>query len=311
MLAIEVKEITYKNYGKCVSISNGLIQTLVTVDVGPRIISFQPVKGQEMLYQDLDRRFLWDNQEIKDKYGEDAAFLLYGGHRLKIAPERMPESYQPDNQAVVYTLLSDGVRFSSYQKNRNIQLSFEIIMSGESQDMMVVHCAQNCTQDVQQVSLWGITALQTGGLLIVPQNEKNDLFSGPNRTFSLWPYSDLKDPRLWIGNQYMTWEESNANEASFKIGINNQSGWAAYLLNGYAFVNRFVYNHQASYPDHGSSLEIFARNGLLELESLSPFYQLSPQEEVRHVENWSVLPVESFSDRCNEKAIEQFVNTNL
>ena len=62
MLAIEVKEITYKNYGKCVSISNGLIQTLVTVDVGPRIISFQPVKGQEMLYQDLDRRFLWDNQ---------------------------------------------------------------------------------------------------------------------------------------------------------------------------------------------------------------------------------------------------------
>ena len=94
-------------------------------------------------------------------------------------------------------------------------------MSGESQDMMVVHCAQNCTQDVQQVSLWGITALQTGGLLIVPQNEKNDLFSGPNRTFSLWPYSDLKDPRLWIGNQYMTWEEMIQHPALFPFHIDD------------------------------------------------------------------------------------------
>ncbi len=310
-MSIEVKEITYKNFGKCVSISNGLIQTLVTVDVGPRIISFQAIHGTEMLFQDLERQFLWDNKEIKEKYGEDSSFWLYGGHRLRIAPEKMPDSYQPDNEPVVYTLLSDGVRFSAYQKENKIQLSFEIIMSGDSQNMMVVHCAQNCTQESQRISLWGITALQAGGLLIVPQNEKYDLFSGPNRTFSLWPYSDLKDSRLWIGNRYMTWEEREPSKNPFKIGMNNQSGWAAYLLNQYAFVKRFVYNQQAVYPDSGSSLEIFSRNGLLELESLSPFYQLAPNEEVRHVENWSVFPVESFSGRCNEMALEQFVNTNL
>lgn len=37
---MEIKEIQYGNYGKCVSLSNGVLQAIVTIDFGPRIISF-------------------------------------------------------------------------------------------------------------------------------------------------------------------------------------------------------------------------------------------------------------------------------
>ena len=38
---VTLKEIeSFKDYGKCLSISNGIIEALVTLDLGPRVISF-------------------------------------------------------------------------------------------------------------------------------------------------------------------------------------------------------------------------------------------------------------------------------
>ena len=47
---VTVKEIeNFKDYGKCVSISNGTIEALVTIDLGPRIISFGYVGSQNFM----------------------------------------------------------------------------------------------------------------------------------------------------------------------------------------------------------------------------------------------------------------------
>lgn len=311
-MSVEVKEITYKNYGKCVSINNGLIQTIITIDVGPRIISFGCVDGPNLLYNDLDRKFIWKNNELEARFGEGSQFILYGGHRLWTAPEKIPESYYPDNSPVVYTLLPEGVRFTPpLGKDSPLQLSFEIVMTGDTQDMMVVHCAQNISHDAQKFSLWGITSLQPGGQLLIPQNERASPSHAPNRTLSFWPYSNVHDTRFYGGNRYLTLKQDSQQKARFKFGMNNQSGWAAYLIDQYAFVKRFVYNHEGQYPDNGSSLEAFTYHELLELETLSPLYRLEPKEEVRHVENWSVFTVEKFPDTNNEDALDQFVNTNL
>ena len=46
---VTVKEISsFKDYGRCVSISNGVIEAYVTVDLGPRIIKFGFVDGQKV-----------------------------------------------------------------------------------------------------------------------------------------------------------------------------------------------------------------------------------------------------------------------
>ena len=48
MLKINTVE-NYKDYGKCVEITNGVISALVTVEIGPRIISFGYSGGQNFM----------------------------------------------------------------------------------------------------------------------------------------------------------------------------------------------------------------------------------------------------------------------
>jgi len=36
----ETKIIEYKDYGKCLSITNGIVDLAVTIDIGPRIIRY-------------------------------------------------------------------------------------------------------------------------------------------------------------------------------------------------------------------------------------------------------------------------------
>ena len=45
MIKIEELE-SYKNYGRVLSLSNGVISAYVTLDVGPRIIRFGYLDGQ-------------------------------------------------------------------------------------------------------------------------------------------------------------------------------------------------------------------------------------------------------------------------
>ena len=44
----------YKNFGKCMEISNGTVKALVTVDIGPRVI-YYGVKGMNIMHEDIDR----------------------------------------------------------------------------------------------------------------------------------------------------------------------------------------------------------------------------------------------------------------
>ena len=37
---VNVTELNYKNFGKCVKLDNGTASLIITVDVGPRIISY-------------------------------------------------------------------------------------------------------------------------------------------------------------------------------------------------------------------------------------------------------------------------------
>ena len=113
VILLELKEIDFENYGKCVQLSNGVIDVVVTIDCGPRIVRFGFVGGENVLYNDLERKYKMQNAFMDDYYSEGAACSFYGGHRLWLAPEKMPESYFPDNDPVIYALLPDGVTFSS------------------------------------------------------------------------------------------------------------------------------------------------------------------------------------------------------
>lgn len=306
-MPVEIKEVEYENYGKCVLITNGIIEAYVTIDVGPRIIRFGFVEGPNLLFTDLERKCIFSNELIDDYYGKGKTFYLYGGHRLWISPESMPETYYPDNRPVMYSILPDGVRFTPPQQEENeLQLSIEIIMNADANDIMIVHTAQNLSREARRFSLWGITQLGQGGLEIFPQNDA-DTGLLPNRLNVLWPYSKRSDPRFFFGDRFITLRQDPGNSDAFKIGTNNFAGWVAYVNDGCVFVKRYVHDHDHVYPDYGASFETYTNENFLEMETLSPLYEVDTKETVRHVENWSLFRAPEAPVADDEAALQAFM----
>ncbi|HCD10114.1 MAG TPA: hypothetical protein DEQ01_07245, partial [Thermoanaerobacter sp.] len=155
---------------------------------------------------------------------------------------------------------------------------------------------------------WTITVLNTEGIEIIPQpNKDTDLL--PNRQIILWPYSKMNDKRVYWGEKYIALKQDPNNKAPFKLGINNQEGWAAYARGGHLFVKRYYPQHDATYPDFGVSFETYTNDWMLEIETLSPFTKLQPGETVEHVEEWELynnVNVKDIDEGAFDEVVEKY-----
>ncbi len=314
---MEIKEIEYGSFGKCLSISNGVLKAIVTINVGPRIISLSRcdvADTSNILFEDVEKKYTVKGKEFDRIYGEGSCYYAYGGHRLWLSPEDFSRTYYPDNRPVVYSLTEEGVAFSGPQEIRAVQTSFTISMEENSPNMMVIHTGTNVSKDMQTSSLWAITMLRPSGFAIIPQNPKKDgNLLLPNRQIILWPYTDLKDPRLSIGNRYLTLQhQAEVSAASrLKVGIDCHEGWCLYRSGDLIFTKRYLHNVNAAYPDGGASFEGFVTGDYLELETLSPLYRIAPGDSVRHVERFSLLyePEMKNPDFSDEESIASWVSS--
>ena len=69
---LTMEKVSYAGWPNCIKLSNGQIELIVTTDVGPRIMRFGFVGGQNLL------------NEYKDQVGKTGGdeWRIYGGHRL-------------------------------------------------------------------------------------------------------------------------------------------------------------------------------------------------------------------------------------
>jgi hypothetical protein len=121
----------------------------------------------------------------------------------------------------------------------------------------------------------------------VPRRSHPDLLL-PNRTITLWPYTDMTDPRVTWGSRYLLVRQSDTAGKAFKLGASVKDGWAAYVRDGVCFLKRFDYFEGMPYPDGGCSVECYTNSdpNMLELETLGPLEVLEPGEATEHVEHW-------------------------
>ena len=131
MAEIVIKEIDYRGYGKSVMISNGKIKAIATVDIGPRIIRFGFVGGDNELCEiPID--------EVPEK-NQSSDWQLMGGHRLWHSPEHKARTYVPDNDRIEWQEIENGIILS--QKTEpwvQIKKEMEITMSAENNKMIVL-----------------------------------------------------------------------------------------------------------------------------------------------------------------------------
>lgn len=284
---INIKEITYSNFGKCVSISNQYMEIYVTIDIGPRIIKCNLIGRDNLMYNDTDRIFY---QDVSDTFGSDSKWYIYGGHRMWVSPEEMPLSYYPDNEKVIYFQTENGVVFKpNPQRINNVEHEIEIVMSVDEPKMDVIHRLKNVSDDVRTGAIWALSVMGRDGVAIVPQPQEDTELLG-NRVLALWPYSDMSDKRVFWGEKFIALKQIPNFEKKFKLGINNTSGWVAFINHGYALVKSYVSNHtDGRYPDFGVSTELFTNQYFLEAETLSELIDIQPDETISHTETWTLI----------------------
>jgi hypothetical protein len=276
-----MRKVTRLNLPNCYLLTDGRAEVIVTTDIGPRILHYGLVGGENMLGECAD-------DKTETELGE---FRPYGGHRLWTAPEAMPRSYAPDNDPVEFEFRNErAIRLvPPVEKWAGVQKELEVELDGKG-NATLRHRVTNLNAWRVEMAAWGLTIMRGGGVAIIPQEAyaPHPEILLPVRSLALWSYTDMSDPRLSFGRELILVRTDERATAPQKIGVTNKRGWAGYLSGQTLFVKRFDYTEGASYPDDGCNTEVFTAGSFIELESLSPLKQLERGETIEHIERWQL-----------------------
>lgn len=286
-MSVSVTTREFAPFGSCAVVSNGDIEAVVTVDVGPRIIGFSALGGESFLFADTDLRVTVDDPSIKEMFGKEL-YHFYGGHRLWWTPERIPETYAPEDEPVEWNATDCGAVFhKSHPIGMNYSIEIKMAESGTHMD--IVQTVKNVSGSECSLAPWSITQCRGGGIAIAPQNTRQ-CAPLPNRTIVHWPYNDMLDARFVPAARYITLRQDSKATAPFKFGMNNEAGWCGYLLDGQLLRKSFAFDANAVYADYGCNFESYTDERALEVEALGALVTIADGESTVLAESWDVIP---------------------
>lgn len=307
---VTVKEVeSYKNYGKCVSISNGVIEAYVTVDIGPRIIKFGFVDGQNFMCDDREALGGKTDEVYENFFGAGRKWENLGGHRIWLSPESYPETYLPDDRKVEYTVTEDGAVFNPMPDSEvGIQKTLEIKMDKDDTNMQVKMKVQNIGKEAKEFAIWALSVCSQDGTLILPTNT-NDTGLLPNRAIVVWPYTDLTDDRIFFGKRYATVKQDRNATCPVKLGFDLNKGNAYYVKNGEILYKNYESKlPDAKYPDYACSFETYTNCNFLEFETLGELKEVAVGETSEHTEHWSLCKQPCEVDFKNDDSIDNLLS---
>ncbi len=278
--AVKVEKITYGEYGQCYSLSNDTVRVVVTADVGPRVICYQMLGGQNV-FSEMDPSVSTRN---------DKDWHIYGGHRFSHAPEMLPRTYTPDNTPVKVEIVGiDAVKFTpDLEKQNGIQRELLVRLDESGTGVEVTHTLTNMGRWEIELAPWALTVVKPGGEAWIPNepfvSQGDNLL--PTRNMAIWGYTDLGDSRWTFGTKYIRLKCDAKRPTAQKIGIENKQGWVGYLNDGILFINRFGYRPDKTYTDRSSNCEFYTAGNFMEIESLGYLQKLDVGKSATHVERW-------------------------
>ena len=297
--------IPHAGWNRNLLLANDHAELIVTLDVGPRILSYKRTGGANV-FKNFDEQL---------GVSGESEWKIRGGHRFWIAPEDEVLSYHFDNGPVDHRIdefSGENVIDSLQSQSGRILKTLGITLADDSSRVTVRHTAKNEGDEPIQIASWALSVMQPGGIEIIPQpplgEHPRDLL--PNRGIVLWPYTDLTDPRWHLGRNYFTLRQSVAFPPT-KIGLSHREKWIAYIVGDSIFIKTFDHVTGAVYPDGGCNFETFTNDDMLEIESLSPLAALEPGESVSHSENWHLFPIADGIQIESEAALAEWINPFL
>lgn len=273
----------YEGISHCIEISNGDVRLIVSTEFGPRILFYGYDGGDNILG--------WHpHASVETAIG---TWRPYGGHRLWVAPENMPLSYDPDNGPVEYE--KKGGLSATFRSNAGrgypVHKEISISLADSGTAVTIDHRLTNRGENPLEIAAWGLTIMRPGGTVVVP-NEPLTGYNADNllpiRTIAVWPYTDFTDPRWSFEKDSIRLAVDENFKGAQKFGVLNRQGWATYECNGLRFTKKTEFVDGPVYPDMNSNFEFYTDGGFVEIETLSPLHTLEPGAFLTHMEHWEL-----------------------
>ncbi|HEX2949253.1 MAG TPA: hypothetical protein VHV83_06750 [Armatimonadota bacterium] len=293
-----LNRVEYGGWANNIKLSNGQIELIATLDVGPRIIRLGFVDGPNLM------------KEFPEEMGGtgENEWMIRGGHRFWHAPEAKPRSYVQDNFPVALEEIDElGIRLTPRPEVDNgIQKQLEIRMAADRNSVTLTHRMTNIGPWAITAAPWALSVMTPGGMAIIPLPEKRPHTEVlvPDFPLVMWPYTDMSDSRFTWGRRYITLKQ-DAAKGPTKLGTALHLGWAAYLVHNTLFTKYFDYQPGEQYPDYGCNFETFTNEFMLEIESVAPLRLLEPGMTVEHVETWRLCA--NIPEISDEASIDQLI----
>jgi len=298
---VAVEKVEYHGWPNNLRLSNGDAELIVTLDVGPRVISYRLPDGKNAF------------KEYAEQLGKtgEPEWQIRGGHRLWAGPEDTTRTYAPDNGPVkVRDLGMLQVRLTpAPELQYGIQKEIDLKLEEAGSRVTVTHRITNIGRAPTELAAWGLTVMAPGGVEVIPlppksphpgspRNARSPADFAANQLYVAWPYTDFGDGRWSFGGKSITLRQ-DAKLGPTKLGLAHRAGVVGYLNGGTLFVKRFGYQDGKVYPDGGCNFETFTNPDMVEIETLGPLARLAPGQAVEHVETWELIPgVEDGRDRA-------------
>lgn len=286
MFRIEEK-IEFLELPNCIRLTNGDVEIIVTTDVGPRILKYSFVGGENILG-------LHPEAKVETPLGD---FKPYGGHRLWIAPEKMPESYAPDNSPVEY--FSDEKKNSirliqPVENTTETRKELEVTLDKKGSGVSIKHKIANSGAETIEAAAWAITITRGGGEALIPNEPFAPHGDGnllPVRNLALWSYTDLTDSRFAFDNDFIRLRTDEKKTQAQKIGVLNKREFVVYRRENLELIKRFKFHKNAEYPDMNSNTEVYTAGSYIEVETLSPLEKIAPGNSIEYAERWELFSI--------------------
>jgi hypothetical protein len=286
-----VQVVEYRGWKNNLLLSNGDVELVATLDVGPRVIAYRLPGGFNVMK---------NYAEQMGGTGE-AEWQIRGGHRFWLAPEDLTRTYFPDNRQVRWEQIGPHAAklVPPPETEYGVQKEMHLALAPKGTRVEVTLKVTNVGTEPTELAPWGPTVMAPGGVEIIPlppkaphpghpSNAKSPADYAPNQELVLWPYFDFADARWTFGRKYIFLRQ-DVNQGPTKIGLAHRMGWVGYLNSGTLFVKRFDYREGAVYPDRGTRYQTFSYQEMLEMETVGELATLQPGQSAELAESWELF----------------------
>jgi hypothetical protein len=278
-MPVTFEKVAWGGWPNCWRIANETVELIVTSDVGPRIMRFAFLGGENHF------------KEFTEQLGKsgEPSWTIRGGHRLWKGPEDRYATYALDNGPVTVTHDEESLTvLQPVEPETGLEKEISITLADEGSRVLVMHRITNRGLLPVEVAAWTPTVMAPGGVGVTgfPPRGSHPADLEPVNPLIMWAFTDLADPRWKYTFKYLTLRQDPSNPRPQKLGHWNAHTFGAYFRNNEVFVKQYSPSPCAEHPEMGASFEIFTNADFLELETMGPLRLLAKDESLTHIEHW-------------------------